>query len=68
MHPSLDDPRQTCTPILRTDPASPPACQAAQAALDSQLLLRGSKAVVIRHNGEFYRLQATRQGKLILTK
>ena len=31
-------------------------------------LLRGQKAVSIRHNGSTYRLQATRLGKLILTK
>lgn len=37
-------------------------------ALDSASLLQGGKAVTIRHNGEIYRLQATRQGKLILTK
>jgi len=36
--------------------------------LDSAALLQGGKAVTIHHNGEFYRLQATRQGKLILTK
>ena len=36
--------------------------------LDSQALLQGGRAVSIRHNGEVYRLQATRQGKLILTK
>jgi hemin uptake protein HemP len=36
--------------------------------LDSAALLQGGKAVTIRHNGELYRLQATRQGKLILTK
>lgn len=36
--------------------------------LDSQLLLQGGRTVTIRHNGEIYRLQATRQGKLILTK
>lgn len=36
--------------------------------LDSAVLLQGGKAVTIHHNGEFYRLQATRQGKLILTK
>lgn len=36
--------------------------------LDSQALLQGGRAVGIRHNGEVYRLQATRQGKLILTK
>ena len=31
-------------------------------------LLRGQKAVEILHNGSVYRLQATRLGKLILTK
>lgn len=37
-------------------------------ALDSKQILRGQKAVEIRHNGLVYRLQATRLGKLILTK
>lgn len=37
-------------------------------ALSSDSLLRGQKAVTISHNGSVYRLQATRQGKLILTK
>jgi hemin uptake protein HemP len=36
--------------------------------LNSQDLLRGQKAVSIEHNGEHYRLQNTRAGKLILTK
>ncbi len=36
--------------------------------LSSDALLRGQKAVTISHNGSLYRLQATRQGKLILTK
>ena len=36
--------------------------------LDSQQLLRGGKSVAIRHNGSLYRLQATKLGKLILTK
>ncbi len=36
--------------------------------IDSASLLQGGKSVTIRHNGELYRLQATRQGKLILTK
>ncbi len=31
-------------------------------------ILRGQKAVDISHNGVLYRLQATRLGKLILTK
>ncbi|WP_243020105.1 hemin uptake protein HemP [Simplicispira sedimenti] len=37
-------------------------------AVDSHSLLRGHKAVTIQHNGTLYRLQATRLGKLILTK
>lgn len=41
-------------------PARPP--------MDSAELLRGGRCVEIRHNGEVYRLQATRLGKLILTK
>ena len=36
--------------------------------LPSADLLRGQKAVAIDHNGSLYRLHATRQGKLILTK
>ena len=34
----------------------------------SEALLRGRRLVEILHNGEVYRLQATRLGKLILTK
>jgi hemin uptake protein HemP len=36
--------------------------------LDSQKLLGEQSMVLIRHLGEIYRLQTTRQGKLILTK
>lgn len=43
--------------------ASPP-----QGLLDSRTLLQGQRAIAIQHNGAVYRLQATRQGKLILTK
>ena len=37
-------------------------------AMHSTAILRGQKAVEIIHNGLSYRLQATRLGKLILTK
>jgi len=37
-------------------------------AVDSSDLLQGNKAVTIVHNGSLYRLQATKLGKLILTK
>ena len=36
--------------------------------LESAALLQGNKAVGILHNGSLYRLQATKLGKLILTK
>jgi len=36
--------------------------------LTSHEVLRGQKTVAITHNGALYRLQTTRQGKLILTK
>ncbi|GAB3360258.1 MULTISPECIES: hemin uptake protein HemP [Giesbergeria] len=41
---------------------------APQDTLDSRDLLQGRKTVTIAHNGSVYRLQATRLGKLILTK
>lgn len=56
-------------------PAAPrPAVHAAGAAaavaapMPSEQLLQGRKTVEISHNGSVYRLQATRLGKLILTK
>jgi len=49
-------------------PARPDGQPASQAVLDSQVVLRGHQAITIAHNGNHYRLQTTRQGKLILTK
>lgn len=40
----------------------------ASVSVDSRQLLQGQKAVAICHNGAVYRLQATKLGKLILTK
>ena len=52
------------------DSAAAPASTAcaARAPLPSEQLLQGRRVVEIAHNGEVYRLQATRFGKLILTK
>jgi hemin uptake protein HemP len=36
--------------------------------LTSAELMRGRREIVIEHQGERYRLQQTRNGKLILTK
>ncbi len=59
-------PRPAAVPL---GPAGRPTSPAAEPPpLDSTQLLQGCRTVTIRHNGECYRLQATRQGKLILTK
>lgn len=54
----------------RTSPNRPQAMNTGEpaAAVDSSALLQGHKAVSISHNGSVYRLQATKLGKLILTK
>jgi hemin uptake protein HemP len=41
---------------------------AKQVCVDSAELLKGQKVIEIKHNGAVYRLQATKLGKLILTK
>ncbi|GAB2543440.1 MULTISPECIES: hemin uptake protein HemP [unclassified Simplicispira] len=60
-------------PVLfsQTPPAASPAAVPREdhlPAVESHALLQGQKAVTIHHNGALYRLQATRLGKLILTK
>ena len=62
----LDPTRPDWPPDSR--PAAPPAPLDGPDALSSESLLRGRRCVEIRHHGVLYRLQATRQGKLILTK
>jgi len=46
-------------------PARPPS---PQAEFDSRELMRGGREVLIRHAGQVYRLQHTRNDKLILVK
>lgn len=58
-HPSLD---QSGGGTLSSQATRPVAL------VESTDLLRGSKTVGIMHNGSLYRLQATKLGKLILTK
>jgi hemin uptake protein HemP len=54
---------------LHSSPPQPLLATAVRAApLPSQQLMQGQKTLEIDHNGEIYRLQATRLGKLILTK
>lgn len=67
-----DPSMQTAAPHPHSPPTQPahesPATPGKPRQLDSQELLRGQSAVAITHNGALYRLQTTRQGKLILTK
>ena len=57
------EPTSTPRPARRTEQrnAQPPAVSA-------ELLFGGAKEIVIRHQGDEYRLRITRNDKLILTK
>ena len=46
----------------------PPSSREPQAEFDSRELMRGGREVLIRHAGQVYRLQHTRNDKLILVK
>jgi hemin uptake protein HemP len=61
--PRLDPEREPVPAAVETEPK-----EGTSPSVSSDSLLRGQKAVSISHNGSIYRLQATRQGKLILTK
>ena len=51
-----------------TQPPVAPSAAGSVRTLDSQDLLGSQGVLYIRHQGEVYRLQTTRFGKLILTK
>ncbi len=64
-------PRPSSSPSTATPATSAqarPLREGAAMVLDSGALFAGQQTVLIRHQGELYRLQKTRQGKLILTK
>lgn len=50
------------------DAAPTPQAQARPPVVHSTALMAGHRAIEIDHHGVLYRLQATRLGKLILTK
>ncbi|MBK6386346.1 MAG: hemin uptake protein HemP [Rhodoferax sp.] len=69
--PSLRSSPTLSSPVSPTPPSELPGdnlAREASSAVLSENLLRGQKSVAIQHNGSVYRLQATRLGKLILTK
>lgn len=52
-----------------SDPVHPrPTFPAPPPALSSGSLFQGAREIVIRHDGQDYRLRVTSQNKLILTK
>ena len=51
-----------------TNPVAQVHTSGMEPSITSDDLLQGRKAVAISHHGTVYRLQATRLGKLILTK
>ncbi len=53
---------------IRQTTAHHPRSNAPVPRIDSRGLLRGNRELVIEHVGLEYRLQVTRNGKLILTK
>ncbi len=68
--PPVDAPHGMACPPLETS-AEPPALGPAagqRTVLRSTDLLGSLTAIEIEHKGQLYRLQATRSGKLILTK
>lgn len=60
--------RQDASAAANTPRGSAQSSVSRCACVSSTDLLRGEKTVEISHNGSTYRLQATRLGKLILTK
>ena len=49
-------------------PMNPPPVDRAGEMLEVERIMNGKKIVHLLHRGEVYRLQVTRQGKLLLTK
>lgn len=62
-------PEPFASALHASTPAHPaPGPRSPRAEFDSQELMRGGREVLIRHAGQVYRLQHTRNDKLILVK
>ncbi|HZE99591.1 MAG TPA: hemin uptake protein HemP [Planctomycetota bacterium] len=55
---------------IKPDPpeGTPPRREPERATVTSGEILKGGRQVIILHDGQEYRLQLTKNGKLILTK
>lgn len=61
-------PSAPSNPILQNRPVATSAAAEQAPTFASAELMQGHRIIAIEHLGITYRLQATRQGKLILTK
>lgn len=61
------EPTQPAAPGAAADSSSAPSGPQTER-IDSESLLQGRRQIELLHQGEVYRLQVTRLGKLILTK
>lgn len=68
MSASQDGQEDTMGKLAQPAPSSGANAFSGLRIIDSSDLLAGHSSLIIRHLGEVYRLQTTRQGKLILTK
>lgn len=59
---------KTSTEQRDAQPGPQPIDASLPCAISSETLLQGQPSITIAHQGAIYRLQTTRQGKLILTK
>ena len=55
-------------PVSTENPMNPPSPNPITEVLEVDRIMNGKKSVYLLHRGEAYRLQVTRQGRLLLTK
>ena len=55
-------------PVSNEKPVNPPPADPMTEMLEVERMMNGKKSVNLLHRGEVYRLQVTRQGRLLLTK
>ncbi len=56
------------TAVSDETPVKSAVPEGAREAVDVEKIMRGRKTVNLLHRGEVYRLQVTKQGRLLLTK
>ncbi len=67
-HGAFSSPDRTAHPAMNGFPEPPTFAPDWKGVVPSSALLGLRQAIEIEHNGQLYRLQSTKSGKLILTK